>query len=225
MSGTPHRPWRLTMWKWTKIALGVTLIFVMLVVSYRLAASNVAADVYRDRLMGLSADYESLRSQYNQAVRKTAVTELVVRNGRLSLAIRTIQGIDQVIDAPFDPAQEIYCDYVLLDGRLWIRRVYDAKTPPSAGLVIDDKLTHVDWNNPAARYGNAVYRSLSEGRWIVTVTGDGSLGLAKVDGKAEVTLSVPPPVRDYDQIDKQIHDALAHVTVGEVFKRLLGWSR
>lgn len=213
------------MWKWIQPAIGVAMLCVVAAVSYRLASSKVELDIYRDRLAGLSGEYESLRARYNQAVRKTAVTELLVKDGRLSVAIRTIEGADQVIEAPFDPSREIYCDYVLLDGRLWIRRIYDADTPPRQGLLIDDKLAEVDWNNPAARYGNAVYRSLGEGRWVVTVTGDGSLGLARVDERAEVTLSGPPPVRDYDQIDKQIHDALAGITAGDVLKRLLGWGR
>ena len=209
---------RSAMLKWIQIAIGGLLLCVTGVVGYRWAFAKVQMDIYRDRLAGLSAEYESLRSMYNQAVRKTAVTELIVKDGRLSLAIRTIEGDNRVIDTPFDPAEEIYCDYVLMEGRLWIRRVYDSHTPPSKGLVIGDNLQQVDWNDPAARYGKAVYRSLSPGRWIVTVTGDGSLGLAKIDAKADVTLSGPPPVRDYGQLEKQINEAMAHVTVGDVLK-------
>ena len=48
----------------------------------------------------------------------------------------------------------------------------------------------------------------------------GVLGLAKTDAKAEVTLSGPPPVRDYAQLEKQIKEALAHVTVADVLKRI-----
>ena len=209
------------MLKWIEIAIGTLLLCGIAVVGYHLASTKVELDIYRDRLTGLSNEYESLRSMYNQAVRKTAVTELIVNQGQLSLAIRTIEGVDRMIETSFDPAQEIYCDYVLLDGRLWIRRVYDAHTPPSKGLVIDDSLEHVDWDDPAARYGNAVYRSLGEGRWIVTVTGDGSLGLARTDSKSDVLLSGPPPVRDYDQLEKQINGALADVTVSDVLKRVL----
>ena len=208
------------MLRWITVAVGILLLCVIIAVGYRWASMQVELDIYRERLAGLSNEYESLRAMYNQAVRKTAVTELIVKDGRVSLAIRTIRGVDRVIDTPFDPSQEIYCDYALLDGRLWIRRVYDARTPPSKGLVIDDSLEQVDWNNPAARYGKAVYRSLSEGRWIVTVTGDGSLGLAKSDTNTNVTLAGPPPVRDYDQIDKQIDEEMSRVTVGDVLKRI-----
>lgn len=207
--------------KWIQIAVGLLLLCVIGWVGYHWASADVELDIYRDRLAGLSNDYESLRSMYNQAVRKTAVTELIVKDGRLSLAIRTIEGLDRLINTPFDPAREIYCDYVLLDGRLCIRRVYDAHTPPNQGLLIDEKLEYVDWNDPAARYGNAVYRSLGEGRWVVTVTGDGSLGLARMDPKADLILSRPPPVHDYDQLEKQINEDLARVTVADVLKRVL----
>lgn len=209
------------MLKWIERAIGLTLLCVIAVVGYRLASSKVELEVYRDRLISLSGEYESLRAMYNEAVRKTAVTELIVKDGHLSVAIRTLEGVDRVIDTPYDPSREIYCDYVLMDGRLWIRRVYDAHTPPRQGLLIDHALETVNWGDPAARYGNAVYRSLDEGRWVVTVTGDGSLGLAKVASKAEVRLSGPPPVRDYEELLKQIDDSLAEVTTAEVLKRMI----
>ena len=207
--------------KWVGLAVGLVLVAVIAGVAYRLALSRVEVGIYRDRLMGLSEEYESLRSRYNEAVARTAVTELIVKDGRLSLVIRTIQGVERVIDTPFDPRREVYCDYVVLDGRLWIRRVYDSHTAPRDGLVVDKELQDVNWNDPAARYGKAVYRSLEEGRWVVTVTGDGSLALVKVEPKAQVTLSGPPPVRDYEQLKKQVDDSLAKVTPGEVLKRVI----
>ena len=142
------------MLKWIETIVGLLLLCVIVWVGYRLASAKVELDIYRDRLVGLSNEYESLRSMYNQAVRKTAVTELIVKDGRLSLAIRTIEGLDRVIDTPFDPAQEIYCDYVLLDGRLWIRRVYDAHTPPNKGLLIDDKFS--TWTGTIRRHAMAL---------------------------------------------------------------------
>jgi hypothetical protein len=212
------------MLKWVERIIAVVLLCAIAAVGYRLGAAKVELDIYRDRLAGLSHEYESLRTMYNQAVRKTAVTELIVRGGRLALAIRTIEGVERLIETPFDPRQEIYCDYVLLDGRLWIRRVYDAHTPPNQGLVIDGRLEHVDWTNPSARCGKAVYRALGEGRWVVTVTGDGSLGLAKTDAKAGADLAGPPPVRDYDQLEREIGQEMADVRVGDVLKHLVAPS-
>ena len=201
-------------------AIGVALLCMVAWVGYRLVMSRVELDIYRDRLEGLSGEYESLRATFNEAVAKTAITELVVKDNRLSVAIRTIQGVERTIETPFDPKCEIYCDYVILDGRMWIRRVYDAQTAPSEGLLIDNSLERVDWNDPAAGYGKAVYRSLGEGRWVVTVTGDGSLGLAKVEDDAKVALSGPPPVRDYEQVEKEISRSVADVTIADIVKRI-----
>ena len=83
--------------KIVKIAIVVVLLCAVAFVGYRLARSTVELDIYRDRLAGLASDYESLRSMYNQAVAKTAVTELIVKDGRLSLAIRTIEGVERVL--------------------------------------------------------------------------------------------------------------------------------
>ena len=84
---------------------------------YRLLRYGIEAEVYRARLEQVAADYEELRAQYNQAVLRTAVTELVVEDGRLSVAIRDVTGELLSFDTPFDPSQEIYVDYVVLDGR------------------------------------------------------------------------------------------------------------
>lgn len=199
------------------------LITIAVVVGYRLTESRIAVGVYRDRLVSISKDYEHLRGQYNLAVRRTAVTELLVSaDGRhLSVNIRTIDGQSRAIDTPFDPSREIYCDYVLIDGRLWIRRVYDDRTPPRDGLLIDPTLADIDWLNPAARYGKAVYRALGPGRWIVTVTGDGSLGLSRQTGDEPATLSPPPPVRDFAELEKQIDRRLDEITTSDVLHQLM----
>ncbi len=157
-------------------------------------------DALQERHADLQRVHEDLRNTYNEAIAKTAVTELLVEDGTLCVTIRTAEGVDRTIPTPFNPAKEIYVDYVVLDGRLWIRRVFDQDTPPGRGLVIDPTQADVDWSDPRLRHGNAVYRSLSEGRWIVTVTGDGSLGLVKSDD-AIPSLSPPPPVRDYEPLE------------------------
>ncbi len=193
-----------------------------LFLGYRWTESRVAVDVYKQRLENLSGEYETLRTRYNHAVRKTAVTELIVKDRKLSLVIRTVDGIERTINTPFDPAREIYCDYVLLDGRLWIRRLYDSITPPDHGLLIDDTLADVDWTDPAARYGNAVYRALDEGRWVVTVTGDGSLGLAKAEPADIVDLQHAPPVRDYEELQEQIDSQVDAIGPADVFKYWIG---
>jgi hypothetical protein len=209
-----------SMKKRVETAIFVALLCAVAWVGYRLVMSKVEIDIYRDRLEDLSGEYESLRGMYNEAVAKTAVTELVVKDGRLSVAIRTIQGVERTIETPFDPKREIFCDYVVIDGRMWIRRVYDATTPPAQGLYIDNSLQEIDWSASTARYGTTVYRPIDEGRWVVTVTGDGSLGLGKVKDDAKVVLSGPPPVRDYDQIEKEITRSVSDVTIADIVKRV-----
>ena len=190
---------------------GAVLLVVSAFAAFRLLEASITAEVYRERLLELSSDYESLRGQYNQAVRRTAVTELLVAEDQLTVVIRTAEGDLQALPTPFDPRQEIYVDYVVHDGRLWIRRIFDEKTPPEQGLIVDPRFADVDWNAEAASHGKATYRALSEGRWVVDVTGDGSLGLALRDPREPVLLSPPPPVREFGPIEHAVDFRMGHV--------------
>jgi hypothetical protein len=151
----------------------------------------------RRQLEALSEEHRELTATFNEVVRRTAVTELVVEEGRLSVTVRDARGEIRTIPTPFDPQEEIYVDYLVINGRLWIRRVFDGQTPPAEGIVIDPALGDVDWNAGQAHQGKAVYRALNEGRWIISVTGDGSLGLARLEECEEADLTAAPPVRDY----------------------------
>ena len=188
---------------------------------YQLLRIGLAADVYRARLEETVADYEALRGQYNEAVSRTAVTELVVADGKLAVVIRDAGGNLRTIGTPYDPSREIYVDFVVVDGRLWIRRVFDDRTPPEQGLLIDPALAHIDWNADEAAHGKAAYRALSDGRWVVTVTGDGSLGLARSPGNAPVELAPPPPVRDYEPVETQLDASLRELGPGELLRALV----
>ncbi len=200
----------------------ITLLIVLAVAAagvYRVGRAQLAAEVYRDRLNGLGRAYDKLLDAHNQIIQKTAVTELLVQDGTLCLAVRNANGIVRQINTPFDPSREIYVDYVVLDGRLWIRRLYDAHTPPSEGLIIDPQHEQIDWSDARYAIGKAVYRSLSEGRWIVTVTGNGALGLVKTD--AEEALAPPPPVKDFDQIKAKLNSDLDRIGPSDVLHRFL----
>ena len=188
--------------------------------AFRLLEASIAADVYRARIAELSDDYESLLQQYNQAVRRTAVTELRVEDGALKVVIRTAQGDLQELDTPFDPGREIYVDYVVHDGRLWIRRLFDEQTPPGEGLVVDPRFVDVDWNLEDASHGKATYRELGEGSWVVDVTGDGSLGLARRDESEPLRLSPPPPVRDFIPVEHDVQHRMGEVRFGEALEVL-----
>jgi hypothetical protein len=182
--------------------------------------SRIETGIYRDRLRDLSQTYEQLRSQYNQAIRRTAITELVVENHRVSVAVRTADGQRKTTPTPFDPANEIYVDYVVIDGRLWIRRIFDAKTTPENAIVIDPHFESVDWDSKTALHGKAIYRSLDDGRWVITVTGDGSLGLTRLDSDLAPTLAPPPPVKDYPQLENEIDHEIDRIGFTDVLRRM-----
>ena len=189
--------------------------------AYRLLEASLAAEVYRGRLAELASDYQVLRERYNEAVRRTAVTELLVHDGKLTVVIRTAEGDLQSLESSLDPSKEIYVDYVVHDGRLWIRRLFDEDTPPGEGMVIDPRFVHVDWNLEGADHGKAAYRSLGEGRWVVDVTGDGSLGLARREPGDVVRLEPPPPVRKYEPVEAEVEDTLGSIRPTEAFEALV----
>ncbi len=188
--------------------LGSMVVLIILLIAgtvgYRLVKEQVTVDVYRRRLVTLDHAYGELRQQYNQAISRSAITELLVQDGRVRVIIRTPEGILETVDTPFDPEAEIYVDYALIDGRLWMRRVFDAHTSPQAGVVINPKLININWDSAGATHGKAAYRKLSPGRWAVTVTGDGSLGLTQVGPDDSVDLVTPPPIQDYQPIETEV---------------------
>lgn len=189
---------------------------------YRFLRADISAKVYRQRLEDLSAEYASLRDRYNDAVRKTVVTELVVKDNKLSVRVRDASGVLKEIATPYDPSREVYVDYVVIDSRLWIRRLFDSQTPPSEALVIDPVYEEVDWDCEGAEHGKAVYRALSEGRWIVTASGNGSLGLVRADEMPEPELAPPPMLKDFDAELTQADASVDSIGLGEVWRALVG---
>lgn len=193
------------------------------VAGLRWARAEAAGAIYRDRLVDLSAKYEALRTVYNDAVTRTAVTELVVEGSSLTVRVRTAEGTVQTIETAFDPRLEIYVDYAIVDGRVWIRRVFDSATPPSGALVIDPEIAEINWDLRGAELGKAVYRSLSDGRWVVSVSGNGSLGLVRLDDDApDVELSPPPPAASFEAIEDEAGEAAAEIGLGELIERTIG---
>jgi hypothetical protein len=203
---------------------------------YRYVRADIAARVYEQRLGELALDYQNLAEVYNDAVRRTAVTELLVRGDELSVRVRTSEGTTRLIPTPFDPKGEIYVDFLVLDGRLWIRRVFDAKTPPGQGLVIDPSIAQIAWNADGtlrpegealdtiarAAVGKAVYRSLTEGVWAVTVSGDGSLGLTKLPDGHEARLVAKPEIKDYQQIQAEATEGISRLTAADLWREIAG---
>ena len=191
-------------------------------IALRYAKADAANTLYQTRLRDLSSEYESLRSQYNQAVRQTAVTELVVKDRSVSVQVRTIEGAVETIETDANADEEIYVDFALLDGRLWIRRVFDANTPPSQATLINPKLASIDWDHENALVGQAVYRRLGEGRWVVNTSGDGALALTRVPEDQIVNLAPPPEIGDFDEIQSEVDDQLDRVSWRDALAAVLG---
>ncbi|RMH14053.1 MAG: hypothetical protein D6695_02295 [Planctomycetota bacterium] len=188
---------------------------------YHLIRADITKAVYRQRLEDVAAQYESLRDRYNQAVRRTAVTELLVEDGRLSVRIRNAAGVIKVIPTDFDPTAEIYVDYAVVDGRLWIRRIFDALTPPTRGLVIDPRLADIDWDDELATFGKAVYRSLDDGRWVITASGDGSLALQRAS-EEPTNLAAPLRLGSFEELETELQEEIARIGPADIWRQLWG---
>ena len=202
--------------------LGVTAIGVLGVAGYRVAHERLAGEVYRQRLHQVAGELEELRDRYNRAVRRSAVTELLVRDGSLSVVIRTPEGVLDEVPTAVDPAREVYVDYVVKDGRLWIRRVFDDQTAPENATVIDPSLVDLDWEAASLEHGQAVYRRFQDGRWLVTVTGSGSLGLRRVGDAEELNLETRPLVEPFDPVEKQADRAVDAIGLDDVLRAVVG---
>lgn len=198
-------------------ASGVAALF-----GLELTRARAEREIYRDRLASLTTDYEHLAERYNTAVRRTALTELAVENNRLTVVIQSAGGRVAEIETPYDPSGEIYVDYAFIGGRVWIRRVFDALTPPSRGVLIDPALANIEWNENESEVGKAIYRSLGEGRWVVTVSGNGGLGLRRVAPGEEIVLGPAPVVSEFDQIEAEARERARAISWRDLLARVLG---
>jgi hypothetical protein len=190
---------------------------------YHVAQQWVAAEVYRQRLRELSDRYEGLRATYNDAVRRTAVTELLVKDGELSVVVRNAAGVVQTIPTPFRPAEhEVHVDFVVLEGRLWIRRIMRVAPPRAEQVLIDPRLAQIDWDDRGENYGITIYRSLTEGRWVVNTTANGALTLVKQPSEAPAPLASAPEVRQFEQLQAEARRELDSIGLAELLRRVTG---
>lgn len=206
---------------WLEAALLTGLLAAVLWGLWVFGQARLTSRIYAQRLAAVAADYERLRQDYNRAVRRTAVTELRVAGQTVKVVVRTADGATREFPTACRADREVYVDYVVLGGRLWIRRVFDAATPPEAGTLVDPALAGVPWETDASAVGKAVYRRLDEGRWVVTVTGNGSLGLERARDDAPVELSPPPPVLNMAAIESELQQARERISLADLVRALL----
>jgi len=187
---------------------------------YRFLRAEAAEDIYRNRLQALAQAHTDLAARYNSAVRQTAVTELIVTEDSVAVRVRDQDGAITTIPTPYAPDSEIYADYAVKNGRLWIRRVFDDQTAPANAVAIDPALANLDWTaDPSLKVGKAVYRGgLTPGVYTIAVTGAGALGISKSETPAE--LQAAPPVADFTEIQADLDARLDQITLADLWNRL-----
>lgn len=204
------------------LLLALLLLGAMSLAGYQWARASVASDVYRERLDDMQQEYAKLADDYNQAVTPKPVTELLVEDGSISVVIRTGNGGTRTIQTPYRAEREVFVDYALVDGRLLIRRIFDENTAPAYATMIDEDLVRVDWDAPGSLYGKAIYRRLEDGRWVISVTGDGSLGLKRLEDGEQTELTRHPAVREYDPVAMPDADDASRIGAGDVWRHWFG---
>lgn len=195
----------------------------VVLLGFFLLRNQIVTAIYRDKVTTMAAEYATLAEQYNLAVQQTAVTELEVGEGRLSVRIRTLDGRVQMIPTPFDPRREIYVDYLVGDGRIWIRRIFDQATAPERAQVIDPIWADVDWDRPGLSHGQAIYRALEPGIWTIQVSGNGSLSLERRNRSAPEQLVASPPVRAFEQTQMEIRQETQDIGIQDIWRFCTGW--
>ncbi|MEM7680364.1 MAG: hypothetical protein AAF288_00255 [Planctomycetota bacterium] len=188
---------------------------------YKGGRSAVEAEVYRDRLVEMNQRYGDLAERYTRVVKRSAVTELDVTPDSVEVVFRTPQGELSRAQTPYRAGDEVYVDFALVDGRLMIRRVFENRTAPADGVVLDEKLRELDWDGGAVRQGLAVSRELTEGRWAVTVTGNGALELGRLGPLDDPALAAAPFVEPGEPLDEDPRVEIDSIGFFEVLRRLL----
>jgi len=219
--------------KWIFLPLGLIGLLIGALAGYQWAKASVAQEIYQDRLAGLEADYQQLGNQYNQlaeqynqAVTPLPVTELLVEDGIVCVAVRMGDGELKRFPTPFNAWEnELHVDYALIDGRLLIRRVYDELHAPSSpeAVLIDPDLLQIQWDSPGAGHGQVIYRNrMADGRWVVTVTRNGALDLQHVDDNAQINLVTRPQMMEFEpaQQHEQPQTNVTEIGFGDVWRYL-----
>ena len=212
------------MGKWVFLPLTFATLGIASLLGYQWAKATVAQDIYRDRLTSLQSDYQQLAEQYNQAITPRPVTELLVEDGTVCVVVRRGDGELVRVPTTFNAWEdELFVDYALVDGRLLIRRVFDEHTAARSeqAVVIDPELVEVNWEDPTIPFGKAIYRSrMADGRWIISVTGDGSLGLKQIAEDSQITLAKQPEIKKFEPVDERADEAVGQIGVGDVWEYL-----
>ncbi|MEM8549534.1 MAG: hypothetical protein AAGF10_01980 [Verrucomicrobiota bacterium] len=179
---------------WLTLLLVLALGAVAMSFGFKLARAHMAEDIYRQRLTHLAEDYANLRADYERALQQSLVTELLVEDGQVSVSYLRQDGQQVELLTPLNANREIYVDFFVQGNRVGIRRIFDSSMAPEAAIVLDEPWDLLAQEDDETAFGRAVYRRLKEGRWAVTMTGNGSLGLEPARDNGPLLLNEPPPL-------------------------------
>ncbi|QYY36079.1 hypothetical protein [Ruficoccus sp. ZRK36] len=206
---------------WIVLMLLLAVITAAGLAGLKLTRAQMAEDIYRDRLGDLAADYAKLRDQYERALSQSVVTELEVDDGQLTVRYLRGDGELATVPTPLDTSREIFVDFYVAGNRVGIRRLFDSSMPPDQALVLDEPWDTMAADAPPTTFGRAVYRRLGEGRWSVTMTGNGSLGLEKLPAGHRSSLVPPPPLIAPEAPVMASDEAVEEITVAD----MVGWLK
>ncbi len=207
---------------WTLFAVFLAGVGAVGYTGMELARSQMAEDIYRTRLSALSEDYAKLRDQYERALRETVVTELEVKGEALN--VRYLRGDGEVVTIPtnLNTEKEIFIDFYVAGNRVGIRRLFDSSLPADSALVLDEPWDTMAKDAPPASFGRTVYRRLDQGRWVVTMTGNGSLGLTRSPHDGRGHLAAPPTLVNPEAPLREGDEAVEEISLGDVVGWLMG---
>lgn len=180
--------------RWMQTLVLLALLGGVSTAAYFWASERVKSAIYAHQLEQLGAEFSQLQDAYQTLIKETTLTQLEVTDQSIAVLIRGRDGSLQRVHTPFLPQREVYVDYVVSGGRIWIRRIFDSATPPSEAMVLDPVWQSVDWQDPRHRFGQAVYRSLQPGLWEIRVTGNGAMSLAPAQADAANVIAYAPQI-------------------------------
>ena len=163
-----------------------------------------------------------LRDQYERALRETVVTELEVKEGALSVRYLRSDGKIVVVPTALNTEKEIFIDFYVAGNRVGIRRLFDSSQPADSAIVLDEPWDTMANDAPPASFGRTVYRRLDEGRWVVTMTGNGSLGLMRSALDDSGRLAAPPALVNPEAPLREGDEAVEEISFSDVVGWLMG---
>ena len=230
---------------------------VLVVLGYQFFKMKMLVGHYKEGVVEITQKYQSvldeynravdtfneLKSRYNEVLARTIITELKVENNKCSVILKNSEGVLAEIPVEVNLGKEVFVDYIYFDNRLFIRRVFDSGTAPerAADILALQNVrgflpAAIDWSDPKFRSGKSIYRKLTDGSWMITVTGGGALDIDRKENIPHLEFISPLEgflLKDYKPengellqkaFDEKINRYAGELGVFDVLKSALGIS-